>query len=551
MHTSNMRHAPVRISAASLVAVSLAVGVLAPRTSASQLAIPRAATVTLVGHGYGAGIGLSQWGAFGYAVKYHFGYERILNRYYGRTSSTTLPSIGRSSNPTMRVVVLENLNQTTNLGYDPVVTSSSAFTVTSGGTGTSGMSGVSEATTTVPTSSTTTTVSTSTTVAGSSGATTTTLPPATLPPTTSAIAVPGGTAIDFRLQTNGTWSAYEAASCSAARAVAVTTPVAIGLVNPVVTPSSLDPAAPRTSQLTLCRNDGVDEPLRGQIEAYDRSGYARTLNLVPLESYLQGVVPAESSASWGSVGALPGAPQGEPWGFQALEAQAVAARSYALAYSAAGGWNGYADICDTAQCQAYVGSTYETTLSNASVAATANEVRVAPGALFGSASVVSTRFSASSGGFTAPGTFPAVRDLGDACVLPGAPLQCNPNHTWTVTVPATVINKAFPTIGRLLRVRITQRNHYGQLGGRAISVNLTGTKAALVVSGNTFAAAANLKSNWFAVSKVARVGAPVETPTTVPTAVTGPTGATGVTGSTGATGATGSAGSGAIAGTGG
>ena len=55
------------------------------------------------------------------------------------------------------------------------------------------------------------------------------------------------------------------------------------------------------------------------------NGAARTVNDVPLEQYVDGVVPNESPASWGALG-LSG-PQGQPWGFQELEAQAVAGRS--------------------------------------------------------------------------------------------------------------------------------------------------------------------------------------------------------------------------------
>jgi peptidoglycan hydrolase-like amidase len=107
--------------------------------------------------------------------------------------------------------------------------------------------------------------------------------------------------------------------------------VATGLVNPTVSPG-VPVAGGSPALLTLCRHDGVDEPLEGDIEAYDRSGFERTLNLVSMQNYLDGVVPAEESASWGHDGGSTGAPQGEDWGFQALEAQAVAARSYALAY---------------------------------------------------------------------------------------------------------------------------------------------------------------------------------------------------------------------------
>jgi SpoIID/LytB domain protein len=253
--------------------------------------------------------------------------------------------------------------------------------------------------------------------------------------------------------------------------------------------------------LTLCRHDGIDEPLHGQIEAFDRTGYERTLNLVSLQSYLDDVVPAEESASWASAGGTSAAPQGEAWGFQALEAQAIAARSYTLAYAAAGGWNGYATICDNTECQAYVGASYETTLSTLSVADTLGEVLLAPG----SSSVLDARYAASSGGWTAPGSFPAVRDRGDACVVPGVSLECNPNHSWQTRVAGVSIERAFPSVGVLLRLRVISRNGFGNFGGRALEVLITGTKGRVTVPGSSFASALNLKSDWFAIGRVKRV----------------------------------------------
>ena len=301
------------------------------------------------------------------------------------------------------------------------------------------------------------------------------------------------------------------------------------------------PTAARSSLLTLCRHDGADEPLRGQIEAYDRSGYERTIDLVPVESYLQSVVPAESSASWGTVGGSVGAPQGEPWGFQALEAQAVAARSYALAYAAAGGWNGYADICDTTACQAYVAGTRRQSRTPRS---STPLVRSVP---------VRGRQSCRPGfrvewWLHRARDLPAVRDLGDACVVVGNPLECNPNHTWATQIAASEINRHYPSIGRLLRIRVITRNHRGELGGRVESVRLTGTKSTIVVTGDSFAAATNLRSNWFAIAKVIRVGAPMTAAPIGSTGVTGPTGSTGVTGATGTLGSTGNTGSTGITG---
>src|SRR4051812_46395109 len=43
-------------------------------------------SVTLSGHGFGHGIGLSQVGAYGYAVKLGWSWEQILGHYYGGTT---------------------------------------------------------------------------------------------------------------------------------------------------------------------------------------------------------------------------------------------------------------------------------------------------------------------------------------------------------------------------------------------------------------------------------------------------------------------------------
>ena len=80
---------------------------------------------------------------------------------------------------------------------------------------------------------------------------------------------------------------------------------------------------------------------------------------MPLEQYVAGVVPNESPAGWGALGSA--GPQGQPWGFQELEAQAVAARSYAMA--GLGSYGGYADTCDL-DCQTYRGIANESAITD-------------------------------------------------------------------------------------------------------------------------------------------------------------------------------------------
>ena len=102
----------------------------------------------------------------------------------------------------------------------------------------------------------------------------------------------------------------------------------------------------------------------------------QTVNAVDLEDYVRGVVSAEMPASWSS---------------QALDAQAVAARTYAITTSVNG--NGYTLYSDT-RSQMYQGVAAETPSTDTAVASTRGEVVTYNG------SPVATYFFASSGGHT-------------------------------------------------------------------------------------------------------------------------------------------------------
>ena len=223
----------------------------------------------------------------------------------------------------------------------------------------------------------------------------------------------------------------------------------------------------------------------GEIWATSASGSARTINLVTIEEYLRGVVPNEMPASWDSA---------------ALEAQAVAARSYALAGDPR--WNGYADTCDTTLCQVYDGrfttrgsglrvSTHPRT--DAAIAATAGIVR-----LTGSGGVARTEFSSSTGGHTVGGDFTAVVDEGDA-------VSINPNHTWQTTVNLQSVENS-AGLGTLLGVEVTESNGLGVDGGRAIEVTYRFENGTSTVNGDTFRRQFGLKSNWFSFGSFTRDG---------------------------------------------
>ena len=238
----------------------------------------------------------------------------------------------------------------------------------------------------------------------------------------------------------------------------------------------------RQEMLQLCESNG-SRWLRGTIRAVDAEGSIRTVNDLGTDGYLRGVVPREMPASWADLGGGKGA--------HALQSQAVAARSYSRAENR---WS-WAKTCDTISCQVYGGRAeqingvfrdLEDGRSNAAIAATAGQIRLLNG------SVARTEFSSSTGGWTAGGTFPAVPDDGDA-------VSINPNHTWTTSIPAAVLEDQYKK-GTFQGAEILSRNGLGEDGGRVVNMRLRFSGGNVDTSGNSFRAAFALKSDWFTIT---------------------------------------------------
>lgn len=126
--------------------------------------------------------------------------------------------------------------------------------------------------------------------------------------------------------------------------------------DPWVYPIDPNPGRPANEHLTLCEGGAY----RGSLGVATENGEPRTVNRVDVQDYLLGVVPAEMPADWAPA---------------ALEAQAIAARSYALAETR---WP-YAQTCDTTDCQVYSGTAQEDSRTSAAVAATAGRVLLRDG----------------------------------------------------------------------------------------------------------------------------------------------------------------------------
>jgi SpoIID/LytB domain protein len=248
-------------------------------------------------------------------------------------------------------------------------------------------------------------------------------------------------------------------------------PVTTGVIRSTVAASSL------SSMLSICSGSST-RTYRGSLSLVFGGGLGRLVNVVGMDDYLRGVVPRESIASWGD------AAGGK--GMAALQAQAVAARSY----SAAQNRYSWAKTCDSQSCQVYGGvglngSSLEDARTSTAVTSTAGKVLTNS-----SGTVVSAEFSSSTGGWTAGGDFPAVQDLGDTV---------SPNHNWSTSVPASTIGNAFG-VGTLQSVTTTG-NHLGADGGRVLSAQIKGSTRTVTVTGNEFRSALGLMSDWFVVAK--------------------------------------------------
>jgi SpoIID/LytB domain protein len=215
---------------------------------------------------------------------------------------------------------------------------------------------------------------------------------------------------------------------------------------------------------------------RGALRAAYPSGGSSdrdTVNVLPIDRYVRGVIADEMPASWNGA---------------ALRAQAVAARTYA-AYIRRASLRTYYQICDTTSCQVYNGVSAETGSTNRAARKTAGQIRLWRGR------PALTQFSASSGGWTAYGGkryLPAQRDPYDGW-------SGNSVHTWSTSISASRIASAYPSIGRFRRIRVLDRDGHGQWGGRIVWLRVIGSAGRVRVSGDDFRFTFGLRSTWFKV----------------------------------------------------
>ena len=214
---------------------------------------------------------------------------------------------------------------------------------------------------------------------------------------------------------------------------------------------------------------------RGALEVRPASvpGRLNAINAVDIESYLRGVVAEESPSSWP---------------LDALRAQAVAARSYALTTGVGG--NGF-DAYDDTRSQVYGGIAAETARTDTAVAGTAGEVVQYGGetieAFFMSTSGGHTENNENSFGGTPE---PYLRGVPD----PNEAAAGSPYHRWTRKFSAASMQAELGDLvpGRLKRIVVARTG----VSPRIVTAKLVGTRGTGKVSGPTLRARLGLPDTW-------------------------------------------------------
>jgi len=217
---------------------------------------------------------------------------------------------------------------------------------------------------------------------------------------------------------------------------------------------------------------------RGAFEAVPTDSDSSSLNAVnavAVDQYVKGVIPNESPPSWPMA---------------ALQAQAVAARSFALT-SGVGG-NGF-DLYDTTSSQVYEGIASETARTNRAANKTRGQVVKYRGR------VAQTFFSACSGGHTE-----SVQNVFFGPPIPylvGVPDPYDnfcPLHTWTLRFSGREISAKLGVKGQLKRVAVTRRG----ASPRIVWAKLFGTGGVGRIRGDRLASALGAYDRWMRFCRI-------------------------------------------------
>jgi stage II sporulation protein D len=380
---STMRRTLLLVSVLLLVAGSAAHA----RTAARAQPVPAgAATFLVTGHGWGHGVGLSQYGAYGYAQK-GVDYEKIVLHYFAGTE------LGAAPVSRLRVLL-----------------------------------------------------------------------------TTGAKSLDIGSTADFKVR-DGTGVVH---TVTAGRYTLKPT-LKLAVDGQVTARALPGPLLFQPGAAAL----GLKHRYRGSIQIDVTAGKLRAINMVGLEQYLYGVVPSEMPFTW-----LP----------EALKAQAVVARSYALATRRTGAFDLYPDT----RSQVYLGIEHEKPSTNAAVNATAGQVVLYEGA------VAKTYFFSTSGGRTASAEDVWGEPVPYLVSVADPYDSISPHHDWGPLVfTGAKLAKKLKMKGRIVDLQPEVNS-----SGRIKVLNVVGTQGTLAMQGADLRQRLGLRSTWFSVGVLSLTAPP-------------------------------------------
>lgn len=224
-------------------------------------------------------------------------------------------------------------------------------------------------------------------------------------------------------------------------------------------------------------NGVSDGEYRGTLLLHPGSGGLTAINKVALEDYLRGVVPSEMPAAWSE---------------EALKAQAVAARSYALATART---RGLFDQYPDQRSQVYKGAGGEAPESDAAIEATRGKV------LFHRGAIAIAFFSSSSGGRTESAAnafdrqpYSYLRSVADPYD------RISPHFRWALSFSRAELERRLGSLvkGRYEGIEILERGD----SPRILRAEVIGSRGRKPATGATLRAKLALRDSWATFGRI-------------------------------------------------
>jgi stage II sporulation protein D len=214
---------------------------------------------------------------------------------------------------------------------------------------------------------------------------------------------------------------------------------------------------------------------RGELIAVASGGGLNAVNRVGIDDYVRGVVTNEMPSSW------PG---------DALKAQALVARSYALTSTVDG--DGF-DLYDDTRSQVYEGKSSETGPGNRAVRATVGEVVKDGG------KIARTYYFSTSGGRTENSEFgfPGGSRISYLKSVKDPYDDESPHHRWKEKFSQGAMESKLGVSGNLRKVNVVKKGR----SPRIVKARIVGSGGSESVSGTTLQARLGLLSSWATFKK--------------------------------------------------